>query len=324
MEQLPLFEIEGSPEVDGSQPSPTQPKPARTKVTPTIPAEVIVAAVELMGAIDLDPYCIDESTTLIPAKLHYGIDANALTRTWGTKRLRVFLSPPAGRATAAWINKLCDEYEAGRVAQAVIYLRAALDSEWWDRLMLYPICVVHRKLREVAGRRSTTSPWVAVYLGSNLKGFAEAFSEVGTLYAPFKRQTAPAAPDAARKATPTERHANTPKEAAKEQASSGLQTIRQGDYVLTVHPTACYLTLANPHWDTRDQNRVRESILDIPGVLPSQYSRVSKSQDGSIKLVFSFKKGQAEKIINRVKKLLVAPSGKPGSRAKDRRAKVAR
>jgi len=314
MEQLPLFEVEGEPAHDSDQLSQSKPKPVRVKVAPPIPPEVIVATVELMGGIDLDPYCVDETTTLIPAKHHYGTDEGALAHPWGsgTKRLRVFLSPPAGRATAAWVNKLCDEYEVGSVAQAIIYLRAALDTDWWQRLMGYPICIVRRQLRDAAGKRHTTSPWAVVYLGANLKGFAEAFSEVGTLYAPFKRQPPLAEPEPAHKPAPVE-HPPVPIKAAKPargKAGRGVQTFQQGDYVVTVHPTACYLTLANPHWDTRDQLRLRKAILDLPDVLPRQYSRVSQGEDGSIKLVFSFKQGQHQKIASRVKKLLVDPSAK--------------
>ncbi|MCC7451725.1 MAG: hypothetical protein IT324_30230 [Anaerolineae bacterium] len=315
MEQLPLFEVEGEPAHDGSQPSQPEPKPVRARVAPPIPAEVIVAAVELMGGIDLDPYCVDETTTLIPAKHHYSTDEGALAHPWGSgvKRLRVFLSPPAGRATAAWVNKLCDEYEAGSVAQAILYLRAALDTEWWQRLMSYPICIVRRQLRDAAGKRSTTSPWAVVYLGANLKGFAEAFSEVGTLYAPFKRQPPLAETEPVRKPAPAEHSpVSAPPRAAKpaREKSGGVQTFQQGDYEVTVHATACYLTLANPHWDTRDQLRLRKAILNIPDMLPRQYSRVSKEADGSVKLVFSFKQGQAQKIASRVKKLLVDPSAK--------------
>jgi hypothetical protein len=307
MEQLPLFKSERLPESDKSQAS--QPAPVR-KVAPPIPAEVIVAAVELMGAIDLDPYCVDESTTLVPAKLRYGVDAKALASSWGPKRKRVFLAPPAGRATANWMNKLCDEYEAGNVSQGVAYLRAALDSDWWNRLIKYPICIVHRQLRVAAGSHSTTSPWAVVYLGTNLRGFAEAFAEVGALYVPYRDRTAPVDADN------TEKTTVSGYQATKVQEPSSPQTIQQGDFVLTVHANARYLTLSNPYWDTQDQSRVRELVLDIPGVLPRQYSRVSKSQDGTTMLVFSFQKGQAQQVVSGIRKLLGGGPDKPVRSAK--------
>ncbi len=301
MEQLQLIDFGRSPEPDSTQSPQTEPQPVRARTAPSIPPEVIVAAVELMGAIDLDPYCLNESTTLVPAKLHYGIDANALATPWGPQRRRIFLAPPAGRATGAWINKLCDEYEAGNISQGVAYLRAALDSEWWKRLIPYPVCIVDRRLRLLAGTTSTRVPWAAVYLGKNIRGFAEAFGEIGALYMPYKRPAAPAQPAAAKK------RARADREPLKEQAAGGSQTIQQGNYVLTVHPSASFLTLANPHWDTRDRNHLRQAVLNIPGILPSQYSGISKSQDGTIKLVFSFNKDQAEKVVSRIRKLLAGP-----------------
>src|SRR5258708_13045945 len=129
-EKLPLFQ----PKYYENQPS------KRGKEGPPIPAEIIVAAIELMGAIDLDPYCLDESTTLVPAKVHYGGDANALENSWGPKRKRIFMVPPTGRATANWMNKLCDEYEAGNVGQGIAYLRAAINSPCVHRLFASPCC----------------------------------------------------------------------------------------------------------------------------------------------------------------------------------------
>ncbi len=291
MEQLPLFR----PEVDDSQPS----KPARGKEAPPIPAEIIVAAIELMGAIDLDPYCVNESTTLVPAKVHYAVDANALASSWGPKRRRVFLTPPTGRATANWMNKLCDEYEAGNVGQGIAYLRAALDSPWWQRLFAYPICIVHREIRLLAGSKSTTAPWAVVYLGANLRGFAESYREIGSLYVPYRGQTTASDVEAIKKA------------AAAERPAAREETIQQGDFTLTVHPTACYVTLSRPDWDVRDQNLIRRLVLGISGVLPSQYSSVSRNQDGTTRLVFSFKKGQARKVVGQIRKLLAGAEGKP-------------
>src|SRR5215510_3760522 len=194
MEQLPLFESGKRSESNKNQSRRSKTARARPRVAPIIPAEVVIAAVELMGGIDLDPYCVDESNTLVPAKHHLGLDVNARKIPWGPKLRRVFLAPPTGRATAAWMNKLCDEYEAGSITQGVAYLRASLDRDWWNRLTMYPICIVHQQIRLIAGSRHPTDPWAVVYLGKNLKGFAQAFGEIGTLYVPYKRQTQPSEP----------------------------------------------------------------------------------------------------------------------------------
>lgn len=294
MEQLPLFENGRRPETDPNKPRPPKPVRPRPRLAPIIPPEVVIAAVELMGGIDLDPYCVDESTTLVPAKHHLGLDAKALKTPWGPKLRRIFLAPPSGRATASWIKKLCEEYETKNISQGIAYLRAALDRDWWEHLTPYPICVVHHQIRVVAGIRRAADPWVVVYLGKNLKGFAEAFSEVGALYVPYRSQTVTAQPEEVKKP-------------AKEKEAPSVQTIRHGDYTLTVHRTASYFTLANPNLAPRDHVKLRAAILDIPGILPPKYSITSKSQDGIVKLVFSFKRGQAETVISRVKNLLTIP-----------------
>ena len=112
---------------------------------------------------------------------------------------------------------------------------------------------------------------------------------------------------------------------SSEQHADGSNTIRQGDYVLTIHATACYVTLANLYWDTHEQHRLRNKILDIPGVLPSQYSSVSKDEDGTVKLIFSFKKGQTEKVVSDIQALLAAAAAKssrPAAQSSNRRQRV--
>src|SRR5579871_6020200 len=99
------------------------------------------------------------------------------------------------------------------------------------------MCVVHRQLRMAAGSQSTTGPWVIVYFGLNLKGFAEAFGEIGMLYVPYKR---PPRPDEA----PDMGHASQ----ANDQADSNhtddkeefkvTHTFQLADYVLTVNAHA--------------------------------------------------------------------------------------
>jgi hypothetical protein len=206
------------------------------------------------------------------------------------------------------MNKLCDEYEAGNVGQGIAYLRAALDSEWWNRLIGYPICIVHRQLRVAAGSHSTTSPWAVVYLGKNLRGFAEAFADIGALYVPYRGRVGPADMDESTTADDSER------EVSKDHEPVGSQTIQYGDFVITVHASARYLTLSNPYWDARDQDRLRRAILNISGVLPSQYSSVSKGRDGTSILIFSFQKGQADGVVSQIKRLLSSLSGKPGAK----------
>jgi hypothetical protein len=248
------------------------------RAEPLIPAEIIVAAIELMGAIDLDPYSSSKTVPDVPAKLCYTAEDKGLTRPWGPKR-RIFLHPPS-RSTAKWVDKLCSEYEAGNFSEAVAFLKAAVDREWWQRLTPYPICFVHGRLYPGGKRRSASLPLVVIYLGHNLEGFTEAFGDAGAIYMPFKQKPVASEP----------------------------QISQHGRYVLTVHRNAAFFTVANAMWDARvmsdDQGWLRSAILNIPGVVPGRYNNLSRSREGTVKLVFSFKKSEAEAVISRVEALL--------------------
>ena len=272
--QLALFDLGAQSSQDGD----TGRKAASVRADLIVPAEIIVAAIELMGAIDLDPYSSSKTVPDVPAKLCYTAEDKGLTRPWGPKR-RIFLHPPS-RSTGKWVEKLCTEYEAGSFSEAIAFLKAALDREWWQRLTPYPICFVHGRLYPGGKRRSATLPLVVIYLGHNLDGFVDAFGDAGTIYMPLKQKPVASEP----------------------------QISQHGRYVLTVHRSAAYFTVANPMWDARvmsdDQGRLRNAILKIPGVVPGRYNNLSRSREGTVKLVFSFKKGEAEGVISRVEALL--------------------
>ena len=337
MKQLTLFNLEQVPKRKG-----------RMSASLAIPEDIIVAAIELMGAIDLDPYCLDKTLPAVPAKLYFGTEENGLKKPWGPKR-RIFLSPPTTRATSAWINKLCNEYEQGGITQAVVYVKAAVDSDWWKRLIAYPVCFVERRLN--AKKHGTAHANAVVYLGPNLDGFADAFGLVGAVYVPFQqglfRRIAPKrvpAQDGQAQAVQNQTEHRTPQPlqpVAEQYAQSGpqpalLQTearqnklkkvlsgpqvIRHGHYILTVLYSACYLTITNPGWDpeieTQDQDWLLDSIMSIPGILPSKHGHVSKTHEGTVKLIFSFEKDQAEGVISNIEALLDAPQDRPIRKAK--------
>jgi hypothetical protein len=293
MSQLALFEADKKPSKEAVQ----LPKlvPELEGAEWYIPAEIIVAAIEVMGAIDLDP-CSDSKTGLpnVPAKVHYTPKDDGLSLPWGPKR-RVFLSPPSARSTGKWVNKLCDEYEAGNISEGIALVRAVVDSDWWQRLTAYPVCFVHRRLRFAGGAQTARFPSAVVYLGPNMTGFTDAFSDLGTIYVPYKRKELPTMPE----------------------------VIQQGRYVVTVNRTACFITIANPTWNsqevTQEQHRLREAILEIPEIMPGRFNNVSKSREGVIKLVFGFKTGEAERVLSQIETILTNPRKKAASPPKGKR-----
>jgi hypothetical protein len=276
MQQLPLFNLEARPQDDDSP---------HLDGEWYIPGNIIIAAIELMGAIDLDPYSNSKKLPNVPAKLHYTAADNGLVRPWGPKR-RVFLNPPpTPRAAGQWITKLCNEYESGSITEAVALLNAVTDSDWWQRVTPYPVCFANERLK--LGGKASTAPTAIVYLGPNVEGFADSFSEIGTIYMPFRRKALPTVP----------------------------QVIQHGRYILTIHHAACYFTIANSSWSahtaSQDQERLRREITQIPEILPSRFNNLSRTREGTVKLVFSFERGAGEAVISRVEGLLAASKAKP-------------
>ncbi len=279
MKQLSLFEIERQAEQEGDSSLLLDPASAEWYT----PANIVERAVAVMGGIDLDP-C--SSSPNVPAILHFTLEDNGLAQAWGPKR-RVFLNPPFSRATSAWVNKLCNEYESGNIVEAIALVRAAVDTDWWLRLMSYPVCFVHGRLRLSGESGSTTTPSAVVYLGPHLARFADSFSDIGAVYVPY----------------------------SKGLTARDLQVGQYGRYVLTIHHVACEITIANPTWNesagAEDQERLRRLILSIPGIMPGRYKNVSKSREGTIKLIFHYDRNQADEVIDQIEALLAGPGKKP-------------
>jgi DNA N-6-adenine-methyltransferase (Dam) len=278
MAQLTLFESDQNSSEDGVQ----LPKlvPELEASDWYIPPEIIVAAIEVMGAIDLDP-CSDGKAGIpnVPAKVHYAPEDDGLSLPWGPKR-RVFLIPPAARTTGKWVNKLCDEYEEGNITEGITLLRAVVDSDWWQRLTAYPVCFVHRRLRFGGSARAARFPSAVVYLGPNMPTFTEAFSPLGTVYVSYKRKELPSLPE----------------------------VFQHGRYVVTLNRTACYVTIANSTWNSQDitqeQHRLRDAIMEIPEIMPNRFNSISTSREGVVRLVFSFKAGEADRVLSQIEALL--------------------
>lgn len=143
------------------------------------PSEILARAVRAMGAIDLDPCSNSHESPNVPAALHYTQEDDGLAQAWAG---RVFMNPPYGRELDDWIAKLCEEYEAGRVSQAIALVPSRTDTQWFRRLRAYPRCFIWGRLRFVNQENSAPFPSMAVYLGENLGAFLTSFSDIGDTY----------------------------------------------------------------------------------------------------------------------------------------------
>jgi len=143
------------------------------------PREVLDRVIAAMGAIDLDPCSNSHESPNVPAAEHFTQEDDGLAQLW---RGRVFMNPPYGRELDDWIAKLCGEYEAGRVTEAVALVPSRTDTQWFRRLRAYPRCFLWGRLRFVNQENSAPFPSMAVYLGLHLASFIRSFADIGDTY----------------------------------------------------------------------------------------------------------------------------------------------
>ncbi len=169
------------------------------------PPEYVELAKNVMGQIDLDPASHPYPQEWIQAAQFFTIRDNGLNRQWFGK---VWLNPPYSKTGGKsnqelWAQKLIREYDAGRVSEAVLLVKAAIGYKWFDWLFeRYPVCFLRGLIRfirpqednAVSVQPSLFSGDVALprqgdgdaklgsaffYFGNNLQRFHRVFGEVG-------------------------------------------------------------------------------------------------------------------------------------------------
>ena len=188
--QLSLFEL-NSPK-KSSRPSTKPPvQHASSQHLWHTPQYILERAIDVLGAIDLDPCSNTKYAPETPARVHYTLEENGLAYPW---QGRVWMNPPYGREIIKWIDKLCAEYENGGVTAGIALLPARTDTQWFRRLTRYPICLIHGRLHFTGHKSSAPFPSAVVYLGPLLSRFAGSFGAIGAVYTPFGVSDLPPSP----------------------------------------------------------------------------------------------------------------------------------
>ncbi|GCE15306.1 DNA N-6-adenine-methyltransferase [Tengunoibacter tsumagoiensis] len=157
------------------------------------PARYLQAAREVMGAIDLDPASTELANQTVQAGTYYTREQNGLAFPWEG---RVWLNPPFGRRQTpgkktnqgVWITKLVQEYQAGRVSEAILLTTGRTDTSWFSPLWDYPICFTDHKVGfftpssgKILQECGHTHGTIFVYLGPQRECFLEVFSQFGVV-----------------------------------------------------------------------------------------------------------------------------------------------
>jgi len=184
------------------------------------PIEVVDAARETMGDIDLDPAsCEHVNETIVEAARFFDLEANGVAQKWEG---RVLLNPPGGlilpnglpapegvrgvSSAKVWWFKLAQEFAAGNVDAAIFVgfsievLQSTQDDELATRLSIpldFPICYPRKRLRfytrqgesYVEGKSPTHANAIVFVSKTNDKRraeFAKNFASIGRVVVPAK------------------------------------------------------------------------------------------------------------------------------------------
>lgn len=140
------------------------------------PRHIIDRVVKVFGEIDLDPCSNSRDTPNVPALNHFTAADDGLAREWFG---RVYMNPPYGDEIPQWVDRLVQAYEGEEIAAAIALLPGRIDTNWFQPLWNYTLCVVKGRLRFSGAENSAPFPSVIVYMGLDVDGFMDAFEDIG-------------------------------------------------------------------------------------------------------------------------------------------------
>ena len=151
------------------------------------PPEYIELARQVMGGIALDPASNATAQQWAQAETWYGIKENGLKQSWHG---RVWLNPPYGSGIQRWTSKAITAYEQGDISQAILLVRPAPGSAWFQELAgKFASCITNKRIRFIdAQGQQQASPVhgnVFFYLGNEVERFRAVFSGIGVVTRPM-------------------------------------------------------------------------------------------------------------------------------------------
>ena len=149
------------------------------------PAHLIEDARHVLGRIDYDPASSGIANETVKADTYDTEKTDGLSKPWSG---RVWMNPPyAQPLIRQFCDKLADEYEAGRVDQAVALVNNATETEWAQRLMALSdcICLLRGRVRFLDPDGKPGAPLqgqMVVGIGVSMERFRERFIERGIVF----------------------------------------------------------------------------------------------------------------------------------------------
>ncbi len=145
------------------------------------PSHVVNMASAVLGVIDLDPCSNSKETPNVPALEHFTAVDDGLHREWNGS---VYMNPPYGRGIVEWVQHLVNEFDSGRVSEAIALVPARTDARWFQLFAPHWRCFVKGRLKFGNNISAAPFPSVAVYLGAQPEQFRSVFTHLGAIYGP--------------------------------------------------------------------------------------------------------------------------------------------
>jgi len=148
------------------------------------PLEYIEAAREVMGGIDLDPASSDFAQQTVKAGAYFTAETNSLDKPWHG---RVWMNPPFSMPLIQqFVDKLLEEWQAGRLEQATVITNNATDTGWFHALLAESkiACLTKGRVRFYSPVNDGMAPrqgQAFFYFGDQIDRFTQTFAEFGAV-----------------------------------------------------------------------------------------------------------------------------------------------
>lgn len=146
------------------------------------PQDLIDRARNVLGGFDLDPASNDMAQEKVRAGAYFTAETNGLAHEWHGK---VWLNPPYSQPLIGqFIDKLVEEWGAGRCTGAVMLTHNYTDTRWFQTAAraASAICFTRGRVKFYSPSGAIAAPTQGqafFYFGDDVAGFAREFGEVG-------------------------------------------------------------------------------------------------------------------------------------------------
>jgi ParB family chromosome partitioning protein len=182
----PARSVSRAPAQDSDTPAPPARRPHVARSTGNVewytPPDLVEAARDTLGGIDVDPASCAEANKVVKATRYFTAQDDGLSQPWSG---RCWLNPPFARGLVEpFADKLLASLDAGSVSAAITLTNNATETGWFQRLFARAsaACFPEKRVRFWSPRGEAKTPLqgqVLLYFGPRPDLFAARFKVFG-------------------------------------------------------------------------------------------------------------------------------------------------